>query len=130
MGMVELYLIYEEKGVWEPPWLVLQGMGVVEGVSSLPRAEMEQALIGWTRPLVDTLGPPPQGMLLKLPPSTRLCATREHCPFHQPKACGHSLPKMPWCFVPDGVEDDVRPLLAELIKLWREGVYVLVVQEG
>jgi hypothetical protein len=35
---------------------------------------------------------------------------------------------MPWCFEPSGIEDpNARRLVAELIQLWRQGVYTVVV---
>jgi hypothetical protein len=131
MGAVELYLIYSQEGVWEEEWRPLQAsVGLLDGIGSLPKDEMEQAYIGWTKPLVEALGPPPKGKLIKLPAITRACMSRQRCPFYRPRDCGHLLKKMPWCFEPDGVEDPaVRQLLMEVIKLWREGVYVLVVLE-
>ncbi len=131
MGLIELYLIYDEGGEWEDHWRPLQEMPeIVSLLPSIPREEMEAALIGWSKPLVTALGPSPKGALLKLPETSRICWSRTTCPFHRKETCGHLLPRMPWCFVPDGFEDDtVRRLVAEIIGLWREGVYVIRVQE-
>lgn len=124
MGPVELYLIYNEGGTWESQWRAFQGVWDLPEVS---KEMMDQALCGWTRPLVDALGPPPKGKLLKLPVETRTCASAATCPMHIEKDCGHLLTKMPWCFVPKGTP--ASELAAEVIKLWREKVYVVVVNE-
>lgn len=130
MGFIELYLIYDNEGVWEEHWRPLQSAPVFESaIASISREGMEQALIGWTKPLVDLLGPAPKGRLLKLPEATRECASRQRCPFYEERRCGHLLNKMPWCYVPDGVEGAAQRLLGEVITLWREGVYVIVVRE-
>jgi hypothetical protein len=37
---------------------------------------------------------------------------------------------MPWCFVPAGLEEGpASDLGAETLRLWREGVYIIVVDE-
>jgi hypothetical protein len=37
---------------------------------------------------------------------------------------------MPTCFEPDGIEDDIpRKLAADIISMWRESVYAVVVLE-
>lgn len=129
MGDLELYLIYEESGIWELEWRPLQGERSLD-LPVVSKEHMDQALTGWTRPLVETIGRPPKGMLIKLPIETRKCASRARCPFHRPSDCGHLLAKMPWCYEPEGVDAGARLLMTEVIKLWREGVYVVLVREG
>lgn len=124
MGTLQLYLIYSYAGTWEAEWAPMKG------VLDLPIVSVEtmnHALRGWTRPLVDALGPAPQGRLLLMPRSARHCALRTTCPSFDPKRCGPLLKKMPWCFEPDGVE--ARLLVTEVINLWRDEVYVVVVEE-
>lgn len=132
MGMLELYLIYNEGGLWEEEWRPLQTYGdLVEQMPCVSKEQMEHALIGWTRPLIDALGPAPKGLLLKLPLVTRECCARETCPFFRPKDCISLSKRAPWCFQPNGIADlDVRKLAAEVIKMWREGVYTVVVLEA
>jgi len=125
MGTLQLYLIYEYAGCWEDEWAPMQG---VLDLPSVSKEVMDHALHGWTRPLVDALGPPPKGRLLLLPRSARECAQRATCPSYDLKRCGALLKKMPWCFEPDGVE--AKLLVTEVISLWREEVYVVVVLEG
>jgi len=124
MGSLELYLIYDEGGVWELEWRELQGVLELPVVS---KEDMDHALHGWTRPLVDALGPPPKGMLLKLPRTARLCAHEKACPFYDKRRCGLLLSKMPWCFEAAGLA--APKLVAEVIKLWRQEVYVVLVRE-
>jgi len=123
MGKIELYLIYNEGGTWEPQWRPLQG---VLDLPSVTKEVMDHALHGWTRPLVDGLGPPPKGMLHKLPKTSQKCVhERERCPFFDRKRCGVLFTKMPWCFEPAGLIPG--NLAAGVIKLWREEVYVMTI---
>lgn len=124
MGRVELYLIYDEGGTWEAEWRDLQGK---LALPTLSKEDMDHALHGWTRPLVDQIGPPPQGMLLQLPRAARRCAHEKTCPLYDRKHCDIQHKKMPWCFEPAGIE--AGRLAAEVIKLWRSEVYVLLVKE-
>lgn len=124
MGPVELYLIYDEGGVWEQEWRPMQGVLELPEISKL---DMDHALRGWTRPLVDQIGPPPQGMLRKLPKAARHCAHERTCPFFEKRRCGLLLEKMPWCFEPAGFT--AINLVSEVVKLWRSEVYVLLVKE-
>lgn len=124
MGTLQLYLIYCYGDAWEEEWLPMQG---VLDLPSVSKDVMDHALRGWTRPLVDSLGPPPKGKLLLLPRSARTCANKGTCPSFDAKQCGLLLKKMPWCFESEGLEP--RLLVAEVIKLWREEVYVVVVRE-
>jgi len=124
-GTLELYLIYEYGGKWEPEWVALQATGL-----DLPRVTketMDHALIGWTKPLVNQLGPPPKGKLLQLPKEARECQQRATCPMYDPKTCGLMNKNMPWCFEPEGVKPG--ELAAEIVKFWRDEVYVVVVAE-
>ena len=131
MGFVELLLIYENNGVWEDEWAPLQA--ATELVAHLPRLSkeaVEQAFIGWSKPLVNGLGPPPKGVLLVIPKVTRECFLRRRCPFYMKGDCLSTAKKKPYCFEPDGFEDEAqRRLASECVKHWHEGVYVVVVQE-
>jgi hypothetical protein len=122
MGRIELYLIYNEDGVWEEEWRPLQG---VMDIPEVTKEVMDHALHGWTRLLVDQLGPPPEGMLRKLP--SQRCEHEKSCPFHVKRRCLVLSSKMPWCFEPAGVSPGA--LAGEVIKLWRSEVYVLAVLE-
>jgi len=130
MGPLELYLIYADHGVYEKGWYGLQDVSeIVALLPSVTKEVFDNALTGWTKPLVESLGPQPKGLLLKLPEESRECWSRVNCPLHF-KACTFLHKGMPWCFGPAGYEDeDQRKLVADLISIWRESVYVLVVNE-
>jgi hypothetical protein len=122
MGFIELYFIYSENGVWEEQWRPLQG---AMNLPSVTKEVADHALHGWAKPLVDNLGPPPKGMLHKLP--SKRCWHEKNCSFYEARRCELLLSKMPWCFEP--AEIFPGNLAAEIVKLWRQGVYVLVVEE-
>lgn len=124
MGTLQLYLIYDYGGKWEGEWDPMRG---VLDLPTVSKEIMDHALHGWTKPLVDALGPPPQGKLRLLPSSARDCAHRTTCPSFDPNRCSPLRKKMPWCFEPDGLE--AKRLVTEVITLWRDGVYVVVVVE-
>lgn len=131
VGDLELYVINQEEGSWEPEWKALQGHEVTNLLTTVSKETWDHALRGWTSPLVKTLGIRPEGALRKLPPESRECFDRKECPFYKRRNCGATLPKMPTCFEPGGFEEDEpRVLVANLVKLWREGVYILVVVDG
>jgi len=124
MGTIDLYLIYDYDGTWEEEWQPLQG---VMDLPTIPKETMDHALHTWTKPLVDNLGPSPKGKLRKLPDAAKRCAHENSCPFYVQRRCDVFSSKMPWCFEPDGISPG--NLAAEVVKLWRSEVYVVVVQE-
>lgn len=130
MGFLELLLIYSMGGEWEPSWKPLQGQRAVTGLLPYVSKEtMDHALRGWTSPLVKNLGLPPEGALRKVP---QVCTHKDSvpCPMYDPKRCTPLARNMWNCFQPLGVEGDVALQLAyDVIRLWREGVRVLVVEE-
>jgi hypothetical protein len=126
LGDLEVFFIYQYGDRWEEEWLPLQGAEMTSLLTVTTQEIMDHALRGWTSPLVKSLGIPPEGALRKLKNS--ICYRRELCPFYRKKTCVPTHPKMPWCFDPEDVEDlEARKLGSELIRMWREGVYVLVV---
>lgn len=130
LGHVELFLIYETKGLWEEEWRPLQGNLPVRDVLTVVSGEtMRHCLKGWSSPFVKALGLPPYGCLIKIPSDLARCHNREKCPFFDRTACLPTAKKMPSCFEPESSEEE-RPLLTELVRLWKEGVYVVLVQEG
>lgn len=124
MGTVDLYFIYAENGVWEKDWLPLQGNIELPFVS---KETIDHALNRWTRPLVNQLGAPPDGMLRKLPSDAKKCGYKSICPFHSSKDCSVMSEKMPWCFEPKGITPG--NLASEIVKLWKQKVYVLIVND-
>lgn len=126
VGDLELYLIYQYGEEWEEEWRPLQKESLVSLVTVVSKELMDHALHGLTSPLVKGLGISPEGALHKLP--SKVCGRKKLCPFYRKKDCHPLATKMPWCFEPEGIEDPAAQQLAgNLIKLWRQKVYVLVV---
>lgn len=130
MGEIEVLTIDEKDGKWEPDWEPLRGTRIGDQFSVVARQTIDHALHGLSRPLVDALGIPPSGALLKLPQDARECRLRRRCPFYEPKQCHPRASKMPWCYEPDGIDDDLERLAAaKAIEEWRQGVYLVIVRE-
>jgi hypothetical protein len=127
MGQVELFLIYSYGGTWEEEWRGLQGLDVTRLFTMVDHDVVESAIRGWSKPLVTALGTQPKGCLMKLPSKT--CAHAKTCSMYEAPNCLSTAKKMPWCFEPDGFDSSVRPRVAEIVRMWREGVYVVVVEE-
>ncbi len=130
LGELQLYLIYAKGGDWEQAWKPLQGHPVGGLFTKTTKIVLDHALAGWSRPLVDALGIPPQGALRKLPEAQRQCVHRAKCSLYIARDCVPAAAKMPWCFQPSGMADEkIQQLVADAIRLWREGVYIVVVSE-
>lgn len=128
MGDLELYLIYQYGEYWEDSWLALQGDPITELLTVVSKETMDHALVGWSKPLVMALGIPPEGALRKLPDPQ--CFSRKMCPFYNKRWCLPLSKNLPHCYGPASIDDfDARNLGGELVSLWREGVYVVLVQE-
>ena len=129
LGEVELFAIYSTNGQWEMSWRSLQTDPLAKEFTSITKEVFDQTLLGWTSPFVKMLGLAPNYSLRKLSTESKQCFQQGSCPFFEKKNCSPISAKMPWCFEP-GIEDkDVRRLVAEVIKLWREKVYIIVVEE-
>jgi hypothetical protein len=126
MGKLELFLILDYAGIWEEEWRPLQGAPVASLLAKVAHDTIEHAILGFSRPLVKALGLFPKGMLRKVP---QACENAKSCSLFIEKNCLSTAKGMPTCFEPAGFDSAVRPLLAELVRLWREEVYVVVVEE-
>lgn len=129
LGDLEVYVIYSVDGAWEQHWKPLQGTEVATLATFVPKETLDHALKGWSSPLVKALGLAPSGALRKLPKVSQECRLRRKCTFYRPRDCQAANAKVPSCFEPDGLEGDVAVRAAELISMWREGVYVIVQSE-
>jgi hypothetical protein len=128
LGRLEVLLIYCQDGVWEKDWRPLQGNPITGLFTVVTLDNINHALAGWTSPLVKGLGIDPKLALHSLP--EKRCALWSSCLFKRPTDCLSNSKKTPWCFEPAGVEgDEAKNLGREVIQMWREGVYVLVIQE-
>ncbi len=128
MHELELQLIYSYQGEWEEGWAVLRGSFLAEFFTVTTKEVVDHALRGWTKPLVEALGIPPEGALRKLPSKSKVCASLRGCPHSGPE-CHPLAKKMPWCFVPSGVLAPAELRAGEVVQLWREGVHIVVVED-
>lgn len=129
MGSLEMFLIYQTGDIWEPEWEPLRKTAFAGMFPTVTDEVMNQALQGWTNPLVGCLGLPPIGCLKKLPKEHRACDHRVGCPFYTPE-CVPTSATLPDCYHPENLPDDMtRTLAYEGVRLWREGVYIVVVKE-
>lgn len=126
MGDISLFIIWADEAGWGD-WDAVRTSLFAPLLSVIPKTVMDHALRGWTKPLVDALGLPPQGALRKMPPSAKQCEQRHKCIFFEKNRCHPFTKKMPWCYEPDGVGG--APFTADIISHWRKGVYVIVVLE-
>ena len=121
MGDVNVWLLQPEH----PQWQALEGTPMGNLIAKMPRTALEHALNGWSRPFVDAIGIPPDGAIRKLPRVHHECAMRKTCSMWRNASCRSTARDMPVCFEPDGLP----AVAAEVIRYWREGVYVLVTGE-
>lgn len=129
MGDLELYLIYQTRDTWEPYWRALQGAEITSLLTVVSKETMDHAFAGWSKPLIKALGIPPVGALRKLPHTE--CFLRADCPFYDRGSCTPKAKALRHCFELEGMSDEVsRKLGSELVRLWKEGVYIVLVQEG
>lgn len=128
MGELRLLLISTEKdGSWEAEWEPLRGTTFGEQFSLVSKAAVEHVLHGWSKPLSDALGIPPEGALKKIPSESRVCFRRNVCPIFDSKQCFPEAKNMPWCFEPDGVAaEPVRYAATRAFEHWRDRVYLVV----
>jgi hypothetical protein len=128
-GPLELQLIYQVGDMWEAAWAPLQNTEFASLFSTVTDEVMNHAIRGYTKPFVTALGLQPQGALRKLPKEHQRCEHVERCPYYDAANCSPSSKKMPDCFQPKNVVEEARTLAYEAIRLWRDAVYIVVVQE-
>lgn len=121
MGDVEVWLLRPD----EPEWLALATTPVADLVTRMPRTALEHALRGWSRPFVNAVGLPPPGASRKLPKVHHECGLRKRCAMWRNASCRLLAVDVPVCFEPDGLP----PAATEVVRLWREGVYVMLTLE-
>lgn len=130
MGDIEVFTISTQAEKWEDEWDSLRGTEVGDLFSEATQDAIDYALTKWSRPLVDSLGIPPEGALRKLPLAAKECHQRKTCTFFDPKTCYPTAKNMPWCFEPGGYENSTeRQAVAKAIGYWRDNVYLIVIRE-
>jgi hypothetical protein len=126
MGDLHLMLVRSVGGEWEPDWAPLKGSPYEPYLTITTHEIVEHALHGWTSPLVKALGYAPKLVLHRLSPDARQCAMVDRCLFYRKRDCLPNAKNMPNCYEPRGVPSELG---YEIIRLWRESVYVVVVEE-
>lgn len=126
---LHLLTISERDGKWEQKWEPLRSHPITTLFSYVDRLVIDEAIRGHEAPLLQALSIEPQGSLRKLP--GRECSKRRACPFYDRKKCLLLSPKMPWCFMPEGlvISEELEHLVTEVISEWKKEVYVAVVKE-
>lgn len=127
MGDLHLMVVRSQQGVWEAAWEPLRGTPYAEYVTVVSKETLDHALHGWTSPLVKALGPAPNLILHRLSPDAKQCRLWDRCIFYRKADCQPKAPKMPTCFEPVGVPPEIG---YEVLRLWHETVYVVVVEES
>lgn len=126
-GPLEVLIVWSKDGKWESEWDALRETPWANLMTVVNPEIMEHALRGWSKPLTTALGLPPKGALRKIPEEQRQCLQRGPCPLYEAKKCYPAAKDLPWCFEPEGLEDQrVREAASRLIQTWHEGVYVVV----
>lgn len=126
-GILEVEIVWGDGDHWESEWEPLRQTHWAGLMSVVPAEVMEHALRGWSKPLVSVLGLPPEGALRKIPPENRDCQMQGSCAIHDKSRCFPIAKELPWCFEPRMAESEaVRAAASRLVRLWHEGVYVVV----
>jgi hypothetical protein len=107
----------------EVEWSQIEGTLIADQLSYVSGESLEHALHGWSKPLVTELGPPPQGSLIKLALVASECSLKKGCGSWG-RDCHPTSKKTPWCFEPT----DHPSFAGQIVRWWRDGVYVLVVK--
>jgi hypothetical protein len=98
--------------------------------SIVPQDAVYHALHRYSRPIVSRLGIPPEGALRKIPRECWYSKKRSQerkCSLYDKHQCFVTSKNLPTCFEPEEPSEEVRRKAAEVISLWREGVYVVVI---
>lgn len=136
-GAYHFFVILEdEEGLWEEPWQQFRTFEetskIADLFSNVTHDVYHEALLKAPLRLIRVLGMEPQYCLLKTPPLLRLCARRKTCLSHDAKKCYAGSPlKAPLCFEGDLLEDTVmQDCLEQILRVWEDGAYVIVVSKG
>ena len=88
--------------------------------------DLSAALHGDAQPLMQSIGREPR-ILLRLVPEPRYCAEFKRCITKAEKDC-HPCATVPDCYEPPGLPPEARSAANYLVRMWREGRYVIIVE--
>lgn len=100
--------------------------GILQLCSRVPRSVLEEAKIGWTKPLEEALRTPPVGALLRL---NKTCSQYGDCPSGKLPTCStsHLNRKRRGGAFPDCWDHGDDLISSEIVHAWRDGAYVIIV---
>jgi hypothetical protein len=129
-GLLEIVRISEKKdGTWEDEWEPLRTTPLGNLVSRVSQANLNHALHGLSKPFVDALGISPEGALRKMP--SQRCALEKRCTFYHERKCVTTSDKLPWCYVPAGMElsEAAQSMAAQAVFHWKNKIYLVVIPD-
>ena len=119
-----------ENGVWLGEWRKLQTTDqyreLIDLISFVPYEVVEHAIRGYTNPLENALGPPPEACLLVM--SHEECAEKKHCAMYNPERC-YPCFKAPICFDLEFRSLETAPLIRTVLRSWIDHYYVVATEE-
>lgn len=124
LGLIRIFAFWNQGGRWEKEWDTLRGTWVGSLISPITDEAFTNALHKYYKPLVDQLGLPPHGALIKL--ESPECFWRTSCAMYSSNDCLVRAKKRPMCFQPD-VDERQLAAASEVVNHWTEGTYVVVV---
>lgn len=133
-GEFNLLVLHEDKeGSLDEEWKAFQEHSEVAHIGALfsrvTQDAYQDALNKYTTPLIQELGLPPEGCLIKTPSEMKLCAHRKSCAMYEKGVCLGDNPKVPTCYQAEGggLEPSIEIQVARVFELWRMGFYIIVV---
>lgn len=134
-GDTGFFVIRLDGQLWEPLWVVLQESvrwrWVGESFLHVQNRDIwEDAMHGYSIPLLRALKTPPSVTLLRCPPEMSLCRQRATCPSFEASKCNFASKDSPICYDVDEEDEALRLRLQEIRDAWREGRYGLIVPDS
>lgn len=97
-------------------------------ISVVPGEALSHAFHGYTKPLLECIGPAPAALLRKIPEPYRKCAMLGNCINASIKDC-QPVPALPDCYDPPEAGGVMEKMLVTAVVLsWRDGYYVIVAE--
>lgn len=113
------------------PWgffRCLEGTFWGDSIQVVSEDLLKTALYGHALPLMREIGPPPEAWCKKIPREEGLCLQHSSCMLYHPKNC-KPCAKLPLCYEPPLLEGDAKFAATMVAQAWKEGRYVIVVDD-
>ncbi len=130
MGPMEVVAVFSVEGVWEGHETLQELIGEVASYFGVvDEGVWNHAKAGYTDPLVQGLGVPPEIVLRRITPEVSRCHFTRGCPkVHQDCHIGSGA--VPECFMADGPDPETRSQLHQMVWAMLEGSFVVIVRRG